>query len=381
MRGTSTALNCIPAETPDHTAARSFGASVRPRGAHEEAGTSFRDAWRGAASLGLLELLIPDSGADVEKVLASLEGLAQGCVNSGFVLALCAHCCGVGAPLVRFGGEYHRTYVDALRNGTAVAALAATESDAGSDVMALTTRFDPIGDSYILNGAKCFVTNVHEADVFLVLATRDSRLHSRGVSAFLVPADAPGLLRHVDGPRPDLPGCSIGSLQLNQVEVPTSAIVGTVDRGAAIFQHAMLWERSLIGAAHVGNLRRQLMSCLDRVSTRYQFQRPIGSNQYVAGRIVDLLARYRTSRLLVRDTVSRLAEGTLTAGEASLTKLYVSEAQLASTLDTFRINGGSGLLEDSVVSADVRASLAGITYSGTSDIQRVIVASELGLVT
>jgi alkylation response protein AidB-like acyl-CoA dehydrogenase len=295
-------------------------------------------------------------------------------------LALGAHCFGVGAPLAKFGHGAQKDLLSSLRDGSVVAALAITEPEAGSDVMALSTRFWPDGNNYVLHGTKCFITNIQEADIFLVMATKDVRLHSRGVSAFLVPRNAEGLAVGIDEPRLGLHGCSIGSLRLDNVVVPKNALLGSLGSGAAIFRHAMLWERSLIVAAQVGVLRRQLLYCLSQAKTRHQFGRPIGSNQYVAGRLVDLLTRYTTCRLLVRETVTKLAKGTLTIGEASLAKLYVSEAELASSLDAFRIHGGSGFMNGSPVGIDLRNSLGGIIYSGTSDMQRVIIASELGLV-
>jgi alkylation response protein AidB-like acyl-CoA dehydrogenase len=371
----------LPAETPDHAAARAFGSSIPAAPSlGADAVASFRDAWRNAGASGLFDLLIPRERLDADKVLATLEGLGEGCRNGGFILAVGAHCFAVGAPLAKLCGAAHQQHLATLRDGSAVAAFAATEPGAGSDVMALTTRYRREGDGYVLHGAKCFITNVRDADLFLVLATKDPRLHARGISAFLVPADAPGLSAGADEPRLGLHGCSIGALVLDHVEVPSSALLGRPGGGAAIFRHAMLWERSLIAAAQVGVLRRLLVAALARANARQQFRRPIGVNQYVAGRIVDLFARYTTSRLLVRDTVTKLATGTLTPGEASLTKLYVSEAQLAANLDAYRIHGGSGFLDDSLVGADLRNSLGGIVYSGTSDIQRVIVASELGLV-
>jgi alkylation response protein AidB-like acyl-CoA dehydrogenase len=369
----------FPVETPEYQAGRAFGRSV-PLAPHPgDPRTSFRETWKKAADCGLFELLIPRGALDGPRVLGVLEGLGEGCGNGGFLLALGAHCFGVGAPLAEFGHDTHGEYLSVMRDGSAVAAFAATEPQAGSDVMSLTTRFQRDGDSYVVHGVKSFVTNVRDADFFLVLATKDPRLHSRGVSAFLIPSDAPGVKPGADEQRLGLSGCSIGSLSLDRVVVPESALLGRFGGGAAVLRHAMLWERSLIVVAQLGILRRQLNACLARAKGRRQFRRPIGSNQYVAGRVVDILARYVTSRLLVEDTVTKLAAGSLTPGQASLTKLYVSEARLAAGLDAFRIHGGSGLLDGSQIGDDLRDAFGGIVYSGTSDLQKVIVAAELGL--
>lgn len=372
----------LPVRTPEQESARALGAQVTSdlAGPGVDRG-SFLDGWKRVADFGLFELLIPEVRFDGVRAVHTLEGFGEGCELGGFILGVCAHCFGVGAPLARYGNPGQLGWLARLRNGRSVGALAATEADAGSDVMSLATRYRKDGDRYLLEGQKCFVTNVQEADLFLVLATRDRRMNSRGVTAFLVPADAAGVTMGNDEPRMGLRGCSIGTLTLDGVSVATDAVVGRVGEGAAVFGHAMMWERSLVAAAQLGVLRRNLLGCVQRATDRHQFRRPIGSNQFVAGRIVDLLLRYRTSRLLVEDTAGKLTAGTLTPAEASLTKLWVSEAQIASGLDAFRIHGGSAYLRGSLAGDDLLNSLAGVVYSGTSEMQRVIIAAELGLVT
>jgi len=370
----------VPPETPKQAEAKAFGRSLPRCSSGEDRGEWFRHVWSKAAAFGLFDLLIPRDELDVETVLATLEGLGEGCENGGFLLAVGAHCFGVGAPLVRFGGERQVELLASLRDGSTIAAFAATEPMAGSDVMSLNTRFWEEGDHYVIQGTKCFITNIQDADVFLLLATKDPRLHFRGVSAFLVPRNAEGLKIGVDEPRLGLHDCSIGSLTLDRVAVPQSNLVGPIGTGAAVFRQAMIWERSLIGGFQVGVMRRQFLACLSYAQTRRQFRRPIGSNQYVAGRIVDQLLRYLTSRLLVRDTITKLSLETLSEAEASLTKMYVSEAEMASSLDGMRIYAGAGFMNDSGVATELRDSVGGMIYSGTSDLQRVVIASELGLV-
>lgn len=371
--------SALPEETPELRAAKTFGQSlgVPPSGGDTRAW--IREAWNKAAELGVFEVLIPDDVMDVEAVLSVLEGVGMGCSGEGFPLALGAHCFGFCAPLLCFGSEEHKALLPSLRDGDAMGALAATETEAGSDIMALKTRFRRDGDDYVLNGAKCFITNAREADYFLVLATKDPRLHFRGLSAFLVPRSAPGVEVGSDEPRMGMHGCSIGSVWLDDVRVPRGALVGTLGQGSHVFQHALTWERSMLAGFHLGVMRRQFLTSLEYAKERRQFGRPIGANQYVAGRIVDMLSRYRTSHLLVRNTLTRLSMGTMTPGEASLTKLYVSEAALASGTDAFRLHGGMGLMEGSDVGRELRDALGGIVYSGTSEIQKVIIAAELGL--
>jgi alkylation response protein AidB-like acyl-CoA dehydrogenase len=370
----------LPPETDQHREAKAFAQSIPSLTVSENRREWFRDVWGRVAAFGLLKLLIPQDRLDAKTVLSTLEGFGEGCRNGGIMLAIGAHCFGVGAPLARFGHEDHKKLLFPLRDGSLIAAFAATEPEAGSDVMSLTTRFKLEGDHYVLQGEKCFITNVEDADLFLVLATKDPRMHFRGVSAFVVPRETEGVVVGVDEARLGLHGCSVGCLTLDHARVPRSALVGRLGNGAAIFGHAMLWERSLIVAAQVGTMRRQLLSCLAQAKSRRQFGRPIGSNQYVAGRVVDILSRYLISRLLVTETVMKLSANTLTQAESSLAKMYVSESEVSSSLDAFRTYGGSGFMDGSAVALDLCNSLGGIIYSGTSDLQKVIIASELGLI-
>jgi alkylation response protein AidB-like acyl-CoA dehydrogenase len=374
MSGDDGGPDPLPEPTADQRAAHAFGLSVP---LEREA---FRATWGRAAAFGLFDLLIPRGRLDAGRAAAVLEGLGEGCPSFGFPLALGAHCFGVGAPLALLGGDTHAALLSDLREGRVIAAFAATEPEAGSDLLSLSTRCHEEGDSYVLQGGKCYITNAEDADVFLVLASSNPRQRFLGISAFLVPRDTAGVRVEPDPPRLGLAGCSVGAVSFDAARLPKSTLLGPLGGGAAVLKQAMLWERGLIVAAQVGVLRRQLRESLDYARGRRQFGRPIGSFQHVAGRIVDLFARYTTSRLLVRETAEKLAAGTLTGGEASLAKLWVSEAELAASLDAFRLRGAAAFIGDSRSSADLRDALGGTIYSGTSDLQKVVIAAELGLV-
>ncbi|HEX6100343.1 MAG TPA: acyl-CoA dehydrogenase [Thermoanaerobaculia bacterium] len=368
----------LPPESAEQSAAARFGTTVP---APDIPATLCRDAWQRAADLGLFRQLIGRGSLNGDVAVDVLEGLGQSCASEGFLLAMAAHCFAVGGALATFGAEDHEETLAALREGRSIAALAATESNAGSDVMAIQTRYAPVDGGFRLEGEKRFITNVAEADVYLVFATKDPRLHTRGIAAFLVRRDTPGLRAGENQPRPGLSGCSIGNLYLDGAVVPQEAIVGRPGKGSAVFQAAMLFERCLIAAVKVGVMRRLFLDSLRHAQQRRQFGRPIGSNQYVAGRIVDLLGRYTTSRLLIRQSAAKLSAGRLSTGEASLTKLLVTEAVLEATMTALRIRGGEAIVGRTAMAGDVWGSLASVIYSGTSDVQRVIVAAELGLET
>jgi alkylation response protein AidB-like acyl-CoA dehydrogenase len=318
----------------------------------------------------VFSLTIPDPDLDVDKVLATLEGLGEGTRDAGFLLSVGAHSFAVGAAVSRFGGEKQGHVLDRMRDGSVIAAFGATEPDSGSDVMSLGTRCVAVDDDFVLDGTKHFITNASLADYFVIFATRNPKLNYRGVTAFVVARDTPGLSV---GPPQQLIGpasCSMATVHLDSVRVRSSALLGRPGQGSLVFRHAMAWERSLFAAMALGAMRRQLTDMIDLGLAR---------DRDVVRPVVDIAGRYLVGRLLVRDTVTKLAAGTLTPGQASLTKLWISEAELATSHDLTAIDMTSELISSWPRTDDLLNAIGATIYSGTSDIQRKIIAAELGI--
>jgi L-prolyl-PCP dehydrogenase len=223
------------------------------------------------------------------------------------------------------------------------------------------------------------VTNARLADSFVIFATKDPRLNWRGVTAFLVPRDTPGLSLGPPQRLIGLTSCAIGTVYLDSVPVPGSAVLGRLGQGSSVFRHAMLWERSLLAAFTVGALRRQLTGVIDAAQPDGQPGETNGARPDTTRLAVDILGRYLVGRLLVRDTVTKLAAGTLTPAQASLTKLWMSEAEVATSRDLAATGVATELLAGSPRAGDLFNAIGGTIYSGTSDIQRTIIAAELGI--
>jgi L-prolyl-PCP dehydrogenase len=365
----------LPQPDPVHVAARELARQHAPSSSADEDGAEFIQAWKQFAEAGLYRLTIPDASLDVDAVLATLEGLGEGTRNAGFLLSMGAHSFAAGAAISRFGSESQRRTLDLMRDGSVIAAFGASEPDAGSDVMSLRTRCVAVGDDYVLDGTKHFVTNAGLADCFVIFATKELRLNWRGVTAFLVPRETPGLSLGPPQRLIGLSGCAMRTVHLDSVTVPGSAVLGRLGQGSPVFRHAMLWERSLLAAMAVGTMRRQLAGVIDPAQIHDQ----PAENPEAIGPVVDIASRYLLGRLLVRDTVTKLAAGTLTPGQASLTKLWISEAELATSRDLEATGLATGLLAGSPRMGDVFNAIGATIYSGTSDIQRRIVAAELGV--
>jgi alkylation response protein AidB-like acyl-CoA dehydrogenase len=213
-----------------------------------------------------------------------------------------------------------------------------------------------------------------------VFATKDARLHSRGISCFLVERSAPGV-SVTEMKLQGLKGASLATLTLNDVGVDRANLIGRPNGGAQVFRQAMLQERILLSAFLVGSMRRALIRSSDYAKSRHQFGVPIATHQYVSGRIVEMLVRYATAKLLLDYAIKRLAAGAATEADASLVKLHASEAALECQLNAFRVHGGKGLEADGGNCDELIDVLSSLTYSGTSDLQKVILAASLGLPT
>jgi alkylation response protein AidB-like acyl-CoA dehydrogenase len=343
-----------------------------------------RDAWCRCAEFGVLGMPIPKQygglGLGLSDLLAVMEGLGYGTRDQGLLFSLNAHLWTNSIPILIYGTEEQKTrYLPPLSDGTLIGANAASEPDAGSDIFAMRTRLTRDGDHYILNGAKTFVSNAPVADVFVAYATVDPELGTMGITAIIVDRDTPGLRvgRRLD--KMGLRTSPMAEVSFEDCRVPVTQRLGREGRGAAVFECSMEWERGCILANCLGVMRRQLEECVTHARTRRQSGKPIGKFQSVANRVVDMKVRLDTCRPLVYRIGALKDAGKDATLEAAVAKLYVSESYVSSCLDAVQIFGGYGYMTEQQVERDLRDAVGGTLYSGTSEIQRNIIARGLGL--
>jgi alkylation response protein AidB-like acyl-CoA dehydrogenase len=342
------------------------------------------EAWKRCATFGLQGLPVPEdyggSGADPLTIMVAMEALGQGCRDNGLLFSLNAQMWSCEMPLVRAGSEEQkRRYLPGLCDGSLIGSQAMTEPGTGSDAFALGTRAVRRGEGYVLTGSKTFVTNAPVAELFIVFAVTDPTEGIGSLSAFLVDRDTPGLSVGEPLHKMGLRTSPMGELFLSDCEVSDEALLGRRGAGMAMFNAAMDWERSCILASAVGAMHRQLERCVAYARERKQFGQPIGSFQAVSHRIVDMKLRLETARLLLYRLGWLRGRGRVSPAEASMVKLYVSECFVRSSLDALQIHGGYGYMTEYEVERDVRDAIAGRIYSGTSEIQRNIIAGHMGL--
>ena len=362
--------------------ARELGRDLDDR---EERGRFDAEGWRRCAAFGIQGLPMPEryGGAGVELTIAAqvLEGLGRGCRDNGLLFALGAQMWSVQVPILVFGSDEQRDrHLRPLAEGRVIGAHCVTEPEAGSDAFSMRTTATSDGDSYVLNGRKTFITSAPLADVFLIVATVDPGKGVSGLTAFLVDRDAPGLdVEPLRDQKMGLRTSPMGDVVLQDCRVGADQVLGRVGGGSAVFGVAMSWERCFILLPALGRMRSLLETCVEYARTRRQFGRPIGDNQAIAHKIVDMHMRLEQSRLLAHRVARLRQDGRRLTLEPSQVKLQISESWLQSALDAVQIHGGAGYLRSMGLEREVRDATASRIYSGTSEMQRAIIARFLGL--
>jgi alkylation response protein AidB-like acyl-CoA dehydrogenase len=349
----------------------------------DRAGSPSRADWDTCASRGVQRLLLPreygGGGCDPVTYAYAMEGLGHGCVDNGLLMSVGAHILAAEVPLWKVGDERQRQrYLPRLAAGRLIGAHAITEIDAGSDALAVTTTAERDGDGYRLNGRKCYVTNAPVADVFIVYATIDPRLGFTGVTAFVVERDDPGLFVEAGPDKMGLRTAAWGSVILRDCRVPIDRRLGLEKQGSNILSLTMAWERSLILAPWLGVLGREIDRCMSHCRRRRQFGRHIAHFQAVSDRLVDMRARLEAARLLVYRAASELDVGRPSI-YPELAKLFTSETAVAIFTEMTQVYGAVGYTTACGVERHLRDAIGMRTASGTSDMQRVVLAGKLGL--
>ncbi|MHB0954973.1 MAG: acyl-CoA dehydrogenase family protein [Pirellulaceae bacterium] len=344
----------------------------------------FHEGWRKCAQFGVQGLPIPEqwggSGADGLTTVAAMEGLGYGCRDQGLLFSINAHLWTNSIPILTYGTAAQKAkYLPGLCNGELIGANGATESEAGSDVFSMRTRAKKEGDHYVLNGSKLFVSNGPIADMIVLYATLDPEAGVLGICAFIIETSTEGLSVAREMKKMGLRTSPMAEVVLDGCRVPAENLLGREGRGAEVFNCSMAWERACILATCVGTMRRQLEQCVEYARTRRQFGQPIGKYQLVTKRIVDMKLRYETSRMLIYKVGWLLQQQKPVETDAALAKLYVSESFVQSCLDAVQIHGGSGYMTDLEIERELRDAVGSTLYSGTSEIQRNIIARGLGI--
>ena len=349
------------------------------------AGRFPRERWEVIRKTGVIGLTFdPEWGGQGQDALTMtyvLEHLGYGCQDFGLLFGLATQIVSMGIPLQKFGSdELKERYLRKIVDGELITAHAISEPGAGSDAFGMTTTAVPDGDAHVLNGLKTWCTSGPVADLYTVYAKTEPEGGGKpGMTAFIVPRDTPGLTVSEPIPKMGLGTSPFGQLTFEDVRIPNTSMLGKPGSGFFILEHVMTWEILGIFVMMVGEMQRRLERCVKYVNSRQQFDAPIGSNQYIAGKLVEMKIGVETSRKHLYDTARKFARKRSVVLEVSMAKLVTAEANLASALSAVQIHGGSGYARETGLEKELRAAVGAPIYSGTNEMQRVRIASMLGL--
>ena len=344
----------------------------------------WREGWERCARFGIQGLPVPEAyggrGKDLPVTIAAMEGLGYACPDNGLIFAMNASLWTVSIPILLHGTEdQRRRFLPGLCDGSIVGANGASEPEAGSDIFSMRSTAEKSADGWVLNGRKTWVTSGPVADLFVCYASTAPERGVMGISAFIVPKETAGFRVVREIPKMGVRTVPMGELAFEDCRLPHDALLGREGRGAEVFNASMEWERGSILAGALGTMTRQLERCVEHARKRKQFGRPIGKFQAVAHRIVEMKLRLETCRPLVYRIGWLKAQGKVATMEAALAKLHVSDCFVKNGLDAVQVFGASGFVAETGIERDLRDGVGSLIYSGTNDIQRNIIARELGL--
>lgn len=331
-------------------------------------------------AVGFLGLTIPEeyggSAGDHLSYCLVTEELGRG---DSSVRGIVSVSLGLVAKTIASWGteEQKRAWLPRLTSGDALGCFGLTEPGTGSDAGSLSTRAVHDGDTYVVNGSKMFITNGTWADVVLLFARTGDTPGHKGVSAFLVPTDTPGLTRRTIHGKLGLRGQATAELVLEDVRVPAAAMLGPEGKGFSVAMSALAKGRMSVAAGCVGIAQAALDAAVRYAGEREQFGKPIAAYQLVQELISDIAVDVDAARLLTWRVADLVDRGQEFATAASKAKLYASEAAVRAANNALQVFGGYGYIDEYPVGKLLRDARVMTLYEGTSQIQKLIIGRAL----
>lgn len=334
-----------------------------------------------AKELGLFGLSIPEEyggiGLNTTGKAIVLEQLGR--THNGYVSLISAHT-GIGSTgLVRLGSErIKQKYLPAMAAGDLIGAFALSEPGAGSDATNLSTRAEKVGDKWILNGLKHYITNGPIADVITVFAITDKEKGAKGgITAFLVEKDFPGFSVGAEDKKMGLRGSHSSQIIFEDCEIPEENVIGEVGMGYVSALTILGEGRVGLAARAVGSSEKLIEMSAKYANERIQFGKPIGVNQGIQWMLADMATETEAAKQLTRRAAALIDEGKKAIKEASMAKMFASEVFNKVADKAVQIHGGMGYIAEYPIERFYRDARITKIYEGTNEIQRVIVAKHI----
>ena len=353
---------------------------IRPKAEHHDRTGEFpSEILQKAFEVGLMNETIPEfCGGGGLSVLDSCilnEEMSWGCV--GINTSRSANSLAVTPILVAASEEQQKKFLSPLCEKLSFAAFGLTEPGAGSDAGSVATTAKLVGDEYVLNGTKCFITNAGVADLFTIFASTDKEKKHKGLSCFIVTSDMAGVSAGKEEDKMGQRASNTAEIILEDVRVPKESLLGKEGDGFKIAMQTLDKARPGVAASSVGVARAALEYATDYSKQRIQFGKPIAMNQAIQFMIADMAVKVELARLMVFKSAWLTDNGERNTLPAAIAKLYASDIAMEVTTEAVQIYGGYGYMREYPVEKLMRDAKLLQIYEGTNQIQRMVIAREV----
>ncbi len=348
---------------------------------HDREARIDREVFAQLSELGLWGLTVPEeyggTGLGNLALALVLEEINWACASTGITVSV--HNSLGCSPIVKYGTEEQKkTWLPRLASGELIGAYALTEPDCGSDAAAISTRAVADGDEFVLNGTKVWVTTGLDAGMVITYArTNPDVPKGKGITAFIVPIDAPGFRIGKRELKCGIRGSTAVELLYEDMRLPRESVLGEVDRGFPIALETLDGGRIGVASQAIGIGRACLDAAIKYSKEREQFNQPIGNFQAVQWKLADMASRIDSARLLVQQAAWKRDRGLPCTREAAEAKLLASTACNFAADECLQIHGGAGYTDDFHVERLFRDARITEIYEGATDIQRLVIARHL----
>ncbi len=338
------------------------------------------ELWPQMGTLGLFGITVEEeyggAGMGYLAHCVAMEELSRASASVGLSYGAHSNLC--VNQIRRNGNEAQkRKYLPKLLSGEHVGALAMSEPEAGSDVVAMRLRADRRGDNYVLNGTKLWITNGHVADTLVVYAKTRPDAGTRGITAFLIENEFPGFRPAQKLDKLGMRGSPTSELVFEDCAVPQENVLGAENEGVQVLMSGLDYERAVLAAGPLGIMQACLDLVIPYVHDRRQFGRPIGEFQLIQGKIADMYTAMNACKSYVYAVARACDRGQTTRKDAAGAILYAAEKATSMALDAVQILGGNGYINDFPAGRLLRDAKLYEIGAGTSEIRRMLIGREI----
>lgn len=336
--------------------------------------------WKKLGDMGLLGITVNETygGAQMGYLahVIAMEEISRASASVGLSYGAHSNLC-VNQLHLNGTEAQKEQYLPKLVSGEQVGALAMSEAQAGSDVVSMRLSAQRRGDVFVLNGTKMWITNGPDAHVFVVYAKTDPHAKKQGITAFIVEKDTPGFYTAQKLDKLGMRGSNTCELVFEQCEIPVSQVLGDINLGVRVLMSGLDYERTVLAAGPVGIMQACLDVVLPYVHERTQFDQPIGTFQFIQGKIADMYTELNASRAYLYAVAAACDRGQITRKDAASVILYTAEKATQMALQALQILGGNGYINDYPTGRLLRDAKLYEIGAGTSEIRRMLIGRSL----